>query len=204
MDELPLLDEALVDPSPLPLFTRWFEEAETAQVPEPSAMTLATARVDGTPSARIVLLRGFDDRGFVFYTNYQSRKGDELAGNPRAALVFFWERFQRQIRVEGRVEKVSADESDAYFRMRPFGHQLGACLSPQSRPIPGRLFLEERMDELLQEYAGKEVPRPPHWGGYRVVPHLVEFWQGRPNRLHDRIRYRRVDNGPWTIERLAP
>ena len=167
-------------------------------------MTLATATVDGFPSARVVLLRGFDERGFVFFTNYQSRKGHELAANPRAALVLHWASWQRQVRIEGSVEKVSALESDDYFHKRPFGHRLGALLSPQSRVISSRVFLEERMDQLLKEFEGKDVPRPPHWGGYRVVPHVVEFWQGRANRVHDRIRYRRGNDAAWVIERLAP
>jgi pyridoxamine 5'-phosphate oxidase len=149
-------------------------------------------------------LRGFDERGFAFFTNYQSRKGEELAANPKAALVLFWAALQRQIRIEGLVEKVSAAESDAYFSRRPFGHRLGALVSPQSQLIPGRGFLEERMNQLLQEHAGGDVPRPPHWGGYRVIPHLIEFWQGRLNRLHDRLRYRRTEGETWTIERLAP
>jgi pyridoxamine 5'-phosphate oxidase len=204
MQDFPPLDEALAEPTPLPLFTRWFDDAVKGQLPEPNAMTLATALPDGTPSARIVLLRGFDDRGFEFFTNYLSRKGEELAGNPRAALVLFWAACQRQIRIEGRVEKVSAQESDAYFHKRPFGHQLGALVSPQSRLIPGRTFLEKRMEQLLQEFTGKEVPRPANWGGYRVLPHTIEFWQGRPNRLHDRLRFRLGPTGSWIIERLAP
>jgi len=204
MDDFPPLDEVSADPSPLSQFSRWYNEAADGQLHEPGAMTLATAQLDGTPSARIVLLRGFDNRGFEFYTNYQSRKGDELAANPRAALVLYWEALQRQIRIEGRVEKVSSEESDAYFQKRPFGHRLGALISPQSRLIPGRAFLEKRLEQLMQEFTGKEVPRPPNWGGYRVVPHTIEFWQGRPNRLHDRLRYRQAEDGSWTIERLAP
>lgn len=204
MQEFPPLDEASADPNPMPLFGRWFREAVKAQLPEPNAMTLATAQPDGTPSARIVLLRGYDARGFDFYTNYQSRKGDEIASNPRAALVMFWPTFQRQIRIEGRVEKVTPQESDSYFQQRPFGHRLGALLSPQSRVIAGRAFLEERMAQLQEEFDGKDVPRPPNWGGYRVIPHAIEFWQGRANRLHDRVRYRRSEGGTWIIERLAP
>ena len=193
-----------LQPSPLPLFTAWMEAAVQAQLPEPSAMTLATASAEGAPSARIVLLRGFGERGFEFFTNYQSRKGDELAANPRAALVLFWAPFQRQIRIEGHVEKVTSQESDDYFGKRPWGHRLGAHVSPQSQAISGRPFLEARMRELVLEYEGKEVPRPAHWGGYRVLHEVVEFWQGRANRLHDRIRYRRTDGGAWLIERLAP
>jgi pyridoxamine 5'-phosphate oxidase len=203
MDSFPPLDELAAE-APLTLFTRWHHEAVAAGLPEPDAMTLATAQLDGTPSARIVLLRGFDERGFEFYTNYQSRKGEEVAANPRAALVLFWAAPQRQVRIEGLVEKVSARESDAYFQKRPFGHRLGALASPQSRLIPGRDLLEERMEQLVQEFTGKEVPRPANWGGYRVIPHTIEFWQGRPNRLHDRLRYRRQEGGSWIIERLAP
>jgi len=167
-------------------------------------MTLATVGADGAPSARMVLMRGFDERGFVFYTNYQSRKAGELAANPRAALVLYWAQLERQIRVEGAVEAVSADESDAYFRTRPFGHKLGAHASPQSQVIADRAFLEARLQQLLEQFGEEDdVPRPAHWGGYRVVPHTIEFWQGKKNRLHDRLRYRRAGEG-WLIERLAP
>ncbi len=204
MEEFPAVDEVTADPNPLVLFARWYENAVAAQLPDPNAMTVATVGPDGTPSARIVLLRGFDERGFEFYTNYHSQKGEELAKNPRAALVLFWPTFQRQIRIVGSAEKVSAAESDKYFKNRPFGHRLGALVSPQSRVISGRPFLEERMAQLLKEYEGTEVPRPENWGGFRVVPQSIEFWQGRPNRLHDRLRYRRNNGGRWTIERLAP
>jgi pyridoxamine 5'-phosphate oxidase len=204
MEDLPPLDESSAPTQFLPLFTRWYNDALQAQLTEPDAMTLATATSDGAPSARIVLLRGYGDKGFAFYTNYSSRKGDELAANPRAALVLFWPEFCRQIRIEGHVEKVSAQESNAYFQKRPIGHRLGALVSPQSGVIPGRAFLEARMAQLAHEYLDKQVPRPDYWGGFRVVPASVEFWQGRENRLHDRLRYRRAENGTWIIERLAP
>jgi pyridoxamine 5'-phosphate oxidase len=195
------LRESEADPDALAQFRRWF--AEAAGLPQPEAMTLATATVDAEPSARMVLLRGLDERGFVFFTNFDSRKGRELLSNPRAALVFYWAAQDRQVRVEGRVEPVSAAESDAYFAGRARGSQLGAWASPQSEVIPGREFLEKRMRDLERRYAGQEVPRPPHWGGWRVVPEVIEFWQGQPNRLHDRLRYRRQEGG-WSLERLAP
>lgn len=199
------LREDQVPPEPLALFAQWYEAAVQTPIPEPSAMTLATATPDGIPDARIVLLRGFDERGFAFYTNYESRKAAELAVNPRAALVFYWATFPRQVRIEGHVEKVSAAESDAYFRSRPLGHCLGAIASPQSQAIPSREFLEERLHALVQRYlATEDVPRPAHWGGYRVVPEQIEFWQGRANRLHDRLRYRRTGPQAWALERLAP
>jgi pyridoxamine 5'-phosphate oxidase len=203
--ETPLiLLEADAPANPIVLFAQWYHDAETASLPEPSAMTLATATMDSAPSARMVLMREFDERGFVFYTNYQSRKAAELSQNPRAALVFHWAPLMRQIRVEGRVEVVTAAESDAYFRSRPFGHQLGALASPQSQQIPDRQFLEDRLKSLSEEFdETADVKRPAHWGGYRVVPYTIEFWQGRANRLHDRLRYCRADEG-WNIERLAP
>ena len=197
------LNETEVDPNPLKQFQRWFEQAIAAELPEPNAMTLATATSNGIPSARIVLLKGLDERGFAFYTNYESRKGQELAANPQAALVFLWTLLERQVRVEGRVEKVAAAETDAYFQSRPLASRLGAWASNQSRVIPDRDVLEQRFAELKATYANETVPRPPHWGGYRVLPHQIEFWQGRTSRLHDRLRYR-LDHGNWLLERLAP
>jgi pyridoxamine 5'-phosphate oxidase len=191
-------------PNPFRQFEQWFEQALAAQLLEPNAMTLATVSPDGWPNARIVLLKGFDDRGLVFYTNYRSQKGRELAANPQAALVFLWGDLERQVRVRGTVEKATADETDAYYHSRPLGSQLGAWASTQSDVIPSREFLEQRMSELEVEYQGREVPRPDHWGGFRVVPTEFEFWQGRSSRLHDRLRYQRQANGDWQIDRLAP
>jgi pyridoxamine 5'-phosphate oxidase len=197
------LAEADVDADPVVQFGRWFEQAEQAGLLEPHAMTLATATPDGRPSARMVLLRGFDERGFCFYTNYQSRKGDELAANPRAALVFWWDKLERQVRVEGRVERTSRAESEAYFASRPPGSQLSAAASPQSRVIEDRTTLERRVAELATAMPDGQLQVPEFWGGYRLVPDVVEFWQGRPNRLHDRLRYRRAGD-TWKLERLAP
>jgi pyridoxamine 5'-phosphate oxidase len=198
------LREENVDPDPIRQFTRWFDEATTSAVPEPDAMTLATCTSDGRPSARIVLLRGVDERGFAFFTNYESRKARELDNNPRAALVFFWHDLERQVRVEGRVERVSADESDLYFHGRPASSRIGAWASPQSEVIPSRESLEERFGDLENRFSDGSIARPPNWGGYRLVPDTVEFWQGRPSRLHDRLRYSRHEQGGWLIERLAP
>src|SRR5262245_27454283 len=197
------LRESDADPDPVRQFQRWFDAAVAAGLPEPNAMTLATCTADGVPSARIVLLKICDERGLAFFTNYRSRKGRELANNPRAALVFFWPALERQVRVEGRVELVSADESDAYFASRPVNSRLGAWASDQSAVIPSREELERKQRELEAQFPDGRVPRPPHWGGYRVVPDVFEFWQGRPSRLHDRLRYRRVE-GRWVIERLSP
>jgi pyridoxamine 5'-phosphate oxidase len=198
------LSEADVDPNPLRQFQRWFEQALSAQLLEPNAMTLATATQAGKPSARVVLLKGFDERGFVFYTNYESQKGQELAQNPWAALVFWWTGLERQVRIEGQVEKVSAQESDHYFHSRPPGSRLGAWVSDQSRVIESREVLEHRLEALKTQYQSQEIPRPPHWGGYRVIPTSIEFWQGRPNRLHDRLHYGQRQDGSWQIERLSP
>ncbi len=204
-DQEPSLSEADVPADPLALFASWFREAHEAALVEPAAMTLATATPDGLPSARVVLLRGFDERGFVFFTNYDSHKANELAANPHAALVLLWAPLQRQIRIEGAVGMASAAESDAYFAKRPQGHRLGALVSPQSQVIPSREYLETRLAELEVKYPpGVEVPRPETWGGFRVVPSLIEFWQGRRNRLHDRLRFRRQPDGGWVLERLAP
>ncbi|MFL5804886.1 MAG: pyridoxamine 5'-phosphate oxidase [Roseiflexaceae bacterium] len=198
------LNEGDLVADPLAQFHIWFGQAVAAGLPQPNAMTLATAGIDGQPAARMVLLKGLDEQGFVFYTNYESRKAAELAANPWAALVFFWVELHRQVRVEGRVAKVTAEESDEYFASRPAGSQIGAAASPQSHVIAGRAPLEARVRELEVAYAGRAVPRPPYWGGYRLIPTAIEFWQGRPNRLHDRLRYRRDAMGGWLIERLAP
>lgn len=198
------LSEADLDPDPTRQFAQWMHQAIQANLIEPNAMTLATSTSDGQPSARMVLLKGYDERGFVFYTNYESRKGRELAANPRAALVLFWVELERQVRIEGRIERVTAEESDHYFASRPEGSRLGAIVSAQSQIIPSRDVLERRLHELETEYQEKDIPRPAHWGGFRVVPDVIEFWQGRPNRLHDRLRYRRTTSNTWTIERLSP
>jgi pyridoxamine 5'-phosphate oxidase len=198
------LKESDAASGPIEQFRNWFDEALAADLHEPNAMTLATATPDGRPSARVVLLKGLDERGFVFYTSYEGRKGGELETNPYCALVFYWGELERQVRVEGRASRVSEDESDEYFGSRPRGSQLGAWASEQSRPVEGRGALEERLRGLEAEYEGREVPRPPFWGGYRVEPEVVEFWQGRENRLHDRLVYRRSDNGEWGRERLQP
>lgn len=198
------LDEADLAPGPMEQFQLWFEQALAAEVEEPNAMTLATASPEGRPSARIVLLKGLEEDSFIFYTNYESQKGRELDANPYAALVFFWPELERQVRATGKVLRLEASESERYFSSRPRGSQIGAWASAQSGVIPGRQVLEERLAELEAEFADREVPLPPFWGGYRVVPEVVEFWQGRPSRLHDRLRYRHDRRGEWICERLAP
>lgn len=189
---------------PFRQFERWFAEAEAAKVADPTAMVLATATREGRPSSRVVLLKGLDGRGFVFYTNYESRKGRELEANPRAALIFPWSGIERQVIAEGTVARVSREESEAYFHSRPRLSQLAAWASPQSTVVPSRSTLEQALAALEKKYAGQEVPLPPHWGGYRLSPETVEFWQGRRSRMHDRLRYRRSKDGEWVVERLAP
>jgi len=185
-------------------FDKWWQEAIHSEIDEVNAMTLATASADGIPAARIVLLKGFDERGFVFFTNYDSFKGLQLAENPRACLVFFWKELERQVRITGLVEKVSAEESDTYFNSRPEGSRIGAWASPQSQVIENREWLEEREKTLVKDFSGKPLSRPAHWGGYRVKPINIEFWQGRPSRLHDRLQYSLQGDNTWKIERLAP
>ena len=197
------LDEAQVARNPMEQFARWWDEVEKAKIVEPNAMTLATVDAAGAPAARVVLLKAFDARGFSFFTNYQSRKGRELESNPRAALVLYWQLLERQVRIEGSVEKVSREESEAYFNTRPLAARIGAWVSRQSDVIASRQWLEQRQRELTERY-GENVPLPDFWGGYRVVPHAIEFWQGRPSRLHDRIRYTRQQDDSWRIERLSP
>ena len=197
------LDEADAAPDPFRQFGRWFDEARAAQIAEPNAMTLATADPSGAPSARVVLLKSFDERGFTFHTNYDSRKGRELAANPRAALCFYWQPLERQVRIEGTVERATREESEAYFRTRPPAAQVGAWVSQQSKPIASRGELERLQREMEQRFAGGPVPLPDHWGGLRVVPHAIEFWQGRPSRLHDRLLYTLAAGG-WKLQRLSP
>jgi pyridoxamine 5'-phosphate oxidase len=197
------LDEATVSPDPLVEFARWFDEAVKVEARDANAMTLATVGADGAPSARIVLLKDFDERGFVFFTDYRSRKGLELAKNPRAALVFYWPELERQVRVTGTTSLVGREEAEAYFRTRPRGSRISAWISHQSQVIASRQQLEARVPELEGRYPGNDVPLPPHWGGFRLRADSIEFWQGRTNRLHDRIRYLR-EGDRWRIDRLSP
>jgi pyridoxamine 5'-phosphate oxidase len=204
-DQPSALTKTSVDPNPIRQFQVWIDEARANGVSDQDAisMTLATATKAGEPDARIVLLKSFDESGFVFYTNYQSRKANELSENPRACLLFYWPQVWRQVRIEGAVEKISDEESDAYFQSRPLGSKLGAWASNQSEVIDSRETLEARFAELEKQF-GDKAPRPPHWGGYRVKPIAIEFWQGQENRLHDRLRYRLQEDGTWVIERLGP
>ena len=197
------LDESDAHPDPIEQFRRWFEDAVEAMLHEPNAMTIATATPDGRPSARVVLMKGFDENGFVFHTNYKGRKGLEIEANPRCALLFYWGELERQVRIEGHAARVSEKESDAYFESRPRGGHIGAWASEQSRPIQSRDALEERVLAVEADYEDREIPRPPFWGGYRVAPACVEFWQGRENRLHDRLLYTRR-GGEWETHRLQP
>lgn len=197
------LDEFDVDLNPFAQFDLWFQQALNARLPEPNAMALATATIDGKPSVRMVLLKGYDERGFVFFTNYEGRKSAELLQNAHAALLFYWVELERQVRIEGTVEKTSKKDSEEYFQTRPLESKLGAWASRQSSVIPGRGVLEQKMSDLRETYRDQEIPTPPSWGGFRVEPAVFEFWQGRANRLHDRIRYT-LEGGVWTIERLSP
>lgn len=199
-----ILSENTAAPDPFGQFAKWFSETLDAHLPEPNAAVLATVSADRKPSARVLLLKGFDENGFIFYTNYLSRKGRELAKNPNAAMVFFWVELERQVRIEGTVEKLSKEESTRYFHSRPKASQLGALASPQSQEIAGREVLAKKLEELEGKYRNTEIPKPSHWGGYILKPQSVEFWQGGPGRLHDRIVYRKSDKNNWKIVRLAP
>jgi len=200
---LAALDEETAGTDPIAFFSKWFKEAESARITEINAMTLATADAQNRPHARIVLLKGLDDRGFVFFTNYDSAKGQHIAENPNVSLLFFWKELERQVRIDGRIEKVPAEESDIYFHSRPEGSRLGAWASPQSREIPHRNILELNYSKYEAEFSGIQIPRPAHWGGYIVIPERIEFWQGRSSRMHDRILFKR-NGSSWHRSRLAP
>lgn len=201
---LETLTEADVDANPIHQFDKWWKEALASEIDEVNAMTLATASADGFPSARIVLLKDFDSNGFSFFTNYKSFKGQQLAENPKACLVFFWKELERQVRITGLIEKLSEVKSNEYFQSRPESSRIGAIASPQSQVIPGRSWLDEHYQQLELELKGTSIEKPAHWGGYLVKPVIIEFWQGRPSRLHDRIQYTLLEDGNWKIERLAP
>lgn len=207
-DKPPMVSRSLrkkeADPNPIKQFERWFQQSVAAEPVLPEAITLSTADKEGRPSARMVLLKAFDERGFVFYTNYQSRKSKELGENPHAALLLYWRQLQRQISITGTVSRVSRQESETYFRTRARASQISAHASRQSDVIASREVLEDRFEKLTAEYAGQEVPLPSYWGGYRLFPHTIEFWQGRPDRLHDRLLYKRQPDGGWRMERLSP
>ena len=198
------LSETDVDANAIKQFEKWWHEAVNSKIDEVNAMTLATASIDALPSARIVLLKEFNEKGFVFFSNYESYKAQQLAENPKACLVFFWKELERQVRITGLIEKINSKQSDEYFQSRPESSRIGAWASPQSRVIEDRQWLDEKFNELVNKMEGTAIPRPPHWGGYIVKPVVIEFWQGRPNRLHDRIQYTLEESGEWKIERLAP
>lgn len=202
--QLQTLSEADVTADPIAQFGKWWDEAVKSDIVEVNAMTLATADKNGIPSARIVLLKEYDAKGFVFFTNYNSKKGEQLLQNPNACLVFFWKELERQVRITGTTEKISMEESIAYFNKRPDGSKIGAWASPQSLAVAGKAWLKETFDYYRERFKHGEIPKPPHWGGYRVKPFTIEFWQGRPSRMHDRIQYTLNADGTWSIERLAP
>ena len=202
--KLKSLDEAEAAGNAIKQFDRWWQDAINSEIDEVNAFTLATAAADGKPAARIVLLKGYDEKGFVFFTNYQSHKGQELATNPQGCMVFFWKELERQIRIEGSIEKISTEESDEYYFSRPLSSQVGAWASPQSSVIKNREVIEDSVKKYEAQFAGSSISRPPHWGGYRLQPQAIEFWQGRPSRLHDRLLYTLLENNEWKIERLAP